>query len=166
MYKSDYFTKEQMTQYKMKSDMDKGWIPTLDYFSLLFAQCKAYGDNCAANSGFKAATMYKVPLDRTILTTMSSRDLTSRDFYIKRLEESLAIARKYIAKTPATKTSMMTPPNPITMMLAEMEAQQKQVYALMKQNSDLVVAITKANPTAPVTNGGRTRGTQSGHPPT
>ncbi len=29
MYKSDYFTEDQMTQYEMKTDSDKLWDPTL-----------------------------------------------------------------------------------------------------------------------------------------
>jgi hypothetical protein len=30
MYKSDYFTEEQMTKYKMQLDTHKAWDPTLD----------------------------------------------------------------------------------------------------------------------------------------
>jgi hypothetical protein len=41
MYKSDYFTEEQMTKYEMRLDSDKAWDPTLNHFSKLFAQCKA-----------------------------------------------------------------------------------------------------------------------------
>jgi hypothetical protein len=53
MYKSDYFMEDQMTKYEMQSDADKEWDPTLDRFSKLFVQSKAYGNNSAANSGFK-----------------------------------------------------------------------------------------------------------------
>ncbi len=52
MYKSDYFTEDQMIKYKMQLDADKEWDPTLNHFSQLFAQCKAYGNNRTANSGF------------------------------------------------------------------------------------------------------------------
>jgi hypothetical protein len=51
MYKSDYYTKDQMTKYKMKANINKTWHHTLQFFTKLFAQCKAYGDNRAANSG-------------------------------------------------------------------------------------------------------------------
>jgi hypothetical protein len=58
MYKSKYFMEEQMTKYEMRLDTNKAWDPTLDHFSKLFAQCKAYGNNCTANSGSEsAATM-------------------------------------------------------------------------------------------------------------
>jgi hypothetical protein len=33
MYKSDYFTEDQMTKYKMRLDTNKEWAPTLDHFS-------------------------------------------------------------------------------------------------------------------------------------
>jgi hypothetical protein len=62
MYKSDYFTEDQMTKYEMQFDAYKEWDPTLNHFSKLFAQRKAYSNNCAANSGFKsAATMFDIP---------------------------------------------------------------------------------------------------------
>lgn len=92
MYKSDYFTEEQMTTYEMKSDTEKEWTPTFDHFPILFAQCKAYNDDRAANSGFEsAAAIYNILSDRTITTTASSSDLASRDLCIESLEESLAI---------------------------------------------------------------------------
>ena len=64
MYKSDYFTEEQMTMYEMRSDPNKAWTPTLDHFSLLFAQRKAYGDDRAVHSGFESVTtmMFDTPL--------------------------------------------------------------------------------------------------------
>jgi hypothetical protein len=52
MYKSDYYTKEQMTKYKMQADVNKTWLHTL---KLTFCQRKACRDNCAANSGFDSA---------------------------------------------------------------------------------------------------------------
>jgi hypothetical protein len=76
MYKSDYFTEDQMTNYEMQSDADKEWDPTLDHFSKLFAQRKAYSNNHAANSGFGGTTtMFDVPSDRTF--AMSKRALRS-----------------------------------------------------------------------------------------
>ena len=50
MYKSDYFTEEQMTKYEMQRDADKVWTTTLQFFTNLYAQRKAYGDDRAANS--------------------------------------------------------------------------------------------------------------------
>jgi hypothetical protein len=57
MYKSDSFTKEQMTKYKMQSDTDKVWTTTLQFFTNLYAQRNAYGNNSAANSGFDSAAL-------------------------------------------------------------------------------------------------------------
>jgi hypothetical protein len=160
MYKSDYFTEEQMTQYEMRSDVDKLWAPTLDHFSLLYANRKAYGDDRAANSGFESASaMYDVPSDRTITTT-NSGDNTSRDLYIESLEESLAIAREY-AKTPgANNTATLTD---FERMLAEMDVQRKQFETLMKQNSDLVAALAKTVTTTTSTNRSTTA-SRSGRP--
>jgi hypothetical protein len=62
MYKSNYFTKEQMTKYEMLVDKDKTWALTLQHFTQLYAQQKAYGDDRAANSGFNSmANIYNVP---------------------------------------------------------------------------------------------------------
>jgi hypothetical protein len=41
MYKSNYYTKEQMTKYKMQMDVNKTWLHTLQFFTKFFAQCKA-----------------------------------------------------------------------------------------------------------------------------
>ena len=164
MYKSDYFTEDQMTQYEMRSDTDKLWTPTLDHFSLLYANRKAYGDDRAASSGFEsAAAMYDVPSDRTIASTNSSGDNTSRDLYIESLEESLAIAREYVAKTPGASNTAT--PTDFERMTAEMDAQRKQFETLMKQNSDLVTALAKTSTAAPSTNRSATT-TRSGRPRT
>jgi hypothetical protein len=45
MYKSDYFTKEQMTKYEILSDSNKVWDKTLAHFMELFSLHKAYGDD-------------------------------------------------------------------------------------------------------------------------
>jgi hypothetical protein len=55
MYKSDYFTEEQMTKYNILSDANKVWDKTLAHFTDLFSLCKAYADNRAANNRFKSA---------------------------------------------------------------------------------------------------------------
>jgi hypothetical protein len=36
MYKSDYCTKDQMTKYKMKADINKTWLHTLQFFTQTF----------------------------------------------------------------------------------------------------------------------------------
>jgi hypothetical protein len=78
VYKSDYFTEDQMTKYEMRSDADKEWDPTLDHFSKLFVQHKAYGNDRAANSGFKsAATMFDITSDRTFAMSKSNGGVTS-----------------------------------------------------------------------------------------
>ncbi len=139
-----------MIQYEIQSDADKGWGPTLDHFSLLYANRKAYGDNRAANSGFEsAATMYNLPSDHTITTSTCSGNTASRELYIKSLEESLAIAREYVAKAPGTISTAI--PTEFERMKVEMETQRKQFEALMKQNSDLVTALAKTNTVAPST---------------
>ena len=62
MYKSDYFTEEQMTKYKMQMDADKVWMATLQFFTNLYTQRKVYGVDRAANSGFdSAALVHKYP---------------------------------------------------------------------------------------------------------
>ncbi len=50
MYKSDYYTKEQMTKYEIQADINKTWLHTLQFFTNCFAQRKAYRDIGAANS--------------------------------------------------------------------------------------------------------------------
>jgi hypothetical protein len=146
MYTSDYFMEEQMTKYEMRSDADKEWDPTLDHFSKLFAQCKAYSNNHAANSRFKiATTMFNVPSISSFVTSKSNGDFTSRDLDIESLKESLALARNYM-----TNTHMMAPAptpvvDPMTTLHLDMDAQRKQFDLLLKQNSDLVAAFAKAN---------------------
>jgi hypothetical protein len=87
MYKSDYFTKEQMTKYKILADLDKVWGKNLTHFTDLYALRKAYGDDRAANSGFKsAAHIRENSLGHIIITTESN--LTC-DVYIESLEDPL-----------------------------------------------------------------------------
>ncbi len=65
MYKSNYFTKEQMTKYEILADSDKVWEKNLTHFTDLYALRKAYGNNRAANSGFKSAAQSKKILRAT-----------------------------------------------------------------------------------------------------
>jgi hypothetical protein len=89
MYKSNCYTKDQMTKYEMKADINKTWLHTLQFFTGLFAQCKAYGDNRAANIGFDSpAHINDIPTNRSLVATSS--DVTTRGLYIESLKESLA----------------------------------------------------------------------------
>jgi hypothetical protein len=97
MHKSNYYTKEQMTKYKMQADINKTWLHTLQFFTKPFAQRKAYGDNLAANSGFdSAAHINDIPTNLSLVSTSS--DFTTHDLCIESLKESLAAAREYVAK--------------------------------------------------------------------
>ncbi len=147
MYKSNYFTEEQMTKYEMLIDKDKTWALTLQHFTQLYAQQKAYGDNHAANSGFNSmANIYNIPSDQSIASTTPS-EITTRDLYIESLEESLAAARKYVTKVPNTPIAPEpnTPiaPDPMAMLRAELNAQRKQFELIMKQNSDLLTNMAQ-----------------------
>ena len=92
MYKSDYFTEEQMTKYEILSDSNKVWDKTLAHFTELFSLRKAYGDDRAANSGFESAAHIRDHSSaHSIITATTESDLT-RDLYIESLEESLTVA--------------------------------------------------------------------------
>jgi hypothetical protein len=100
MYKSNYYTKEQMTKYQMQADINKIWLHTLQFFTKLFAQRKAYGDNRAANSGFDStAHINDIPIDRSLVSTSS--DFTTHNLYFESLKGSRAAAREYVAKERA-----------------------------------------------------------------
>ena len=142
MYKSDYFTEEQMMKYQIERDADKVWTTTLQFFTNLYDQRKAYGDDRAANSGFDSmALVHEYPPDRSNRTVASTTsNITMRDFYIKSLKESLAAAREYVAKeqAPAAVTDPTTP------LCTELKAQcNKQFDLIMKQNADLLTAMAK-----------------------
>jgi hypothetical protein len=148
MYKSDYFTEEQMTKYEMRLDTNKAWNPTLNHFSKLFAQCKAYGNDRAANSRLEsAAAMYDIPSNCTIATTKSSSDFTSCDLYIESLKESLALARGYVTNAPMTAPAPTPVVDSMATLRLEMGAQCKQFDFLLKQNLDLVAAFATASVT-------------------
>jgi hypothetical protein len=141
MYKSDYYTEDQMTKYKMKANINKTWLQTLQFFIKRFAQCKAYGDDHAANSGFdNAAHIKDIPTDCSLVSTSS--DFTTRDLYIENLKESLAAAREYVAKERAPTPDT---PDPAKLLRIELNAQQKQDELIMKQNSALLEAKAKGN---------------------
>jgi hypothetical protein len=146
MYKSNYFTEDQMTNYKMRSNANKEWDPTLNHYSKLFVKHKAYGDNRAANIRFKrTATMFDVPFDRTFVTSKSNGNFTTQDLYIESLEESLALARNYMTNAPTTAPASTPVFDALTTLCLEMDAQCKQFKLLLKQNLDLVAAFVKTN---------------------
>jgi hypothetical protein len=62
MYKSNYYTKEQMTKYKMQVDINKTWLHTLQFLTKLFPQRKAYRDDRAANSSVGRISMTYQPI--------------------------------------------------------------------------------------------------------
>ncbi len=141
MYKSNYYTKEQMTKYEMLADMNKTWLHTLQFFTKTFTQCKAYGDDRAANSGFdSAAHINNIPTNHSLVSTSS--DFITRDLYIESLKESLAAAREYVAKERAPTPDK---PDSADLLHTELDAQHKQFDLNMKQNSALLVAIAKKN---------------------
>jgi hypothetical protein len=80
-----------MTKYKMQADINKTWLHTLQFFTKIFAQRKAYGDNRAANSVFdSAAHINNIPTNGSLVSTSS--DFTTHNLYIEGLKESLAAA--------------------------------------------------------------------------
>jgi hypothetical protein len=88
MYKSDYYTEEQMTKYEIQADINKTWLHTMQFFTKLFAQCKAYRDDRAANSKFgSVAHINGIPTNRNLVSTSSN--FTTCNLYIKSLESML-----------------------------------------------------------------------------
>jgi hypothetical protein len=141
MYKSNYYTKKQMTKYKMQTDINKIWLHTLQFFTKLFTQRKAYGDDRTANSGFDSgAHINDIPTDYSLVSTSS--DFTTCNLYIESLEESLAAAQEYIAKE---RTPTLDKPDPADLLCTELNAQCKQFDLIMKQSSALLIAMAKGN---------------------
>jgi hypothetical protein len=113
-----------MTKYEMPLDADKEWDPTLDHFSKLLVQHKAYGDNRAANSGFESAPpMFDIPSDCTFVTSKSNGDFTTRNLYIESLKESLALSHDYMTNAPTMAPASTPVVNPLTTLHLEMDAQ-------------------------------------------
>ena len=118
MYKSGYYTEEQMTKYKMQADINKTWLHTLIFFTKLSAQCKAYGDDRMANSGFDStAHINNIPINRSLVSTSS--DFTTCNLYIESLKESLGAAR-YVAKERAPTLDKL---DPVDLLRMELDAQ-------------------------------------------
>jgi uncharacterized membrane protein YgcG len=141
MYKSDYYTEEQMTKYKMQADINKTWLHTLQFFTKLFAQCKAYGDDGMANRGFDS-TAHINDISTNCSFVSTSSDFTNCDLYIESLEESLAAAREYVVKERAPT---LDKPDPADLLRMELDAQRKQFDLIMKQNFALLAAMAKGH---------------------
>ncbi len=125
MYKSDYFTEEQMTKYEILSDANKVWNKTLAHFTDLFSLRKAYGNDKAANSGFESvAHVRDHSTARSIITTNTKSDFT-RDLYIESLEESLAAAREHCATDATTRSPVPPVFDPLTLLQTELVEQRK-----------------------------------------
>jgi hypothetical protein len=141
MYKSNYFTEEQMTKYEILADSDKVWEKTLTHFTDLYALRKAYGNDRAANSGFEsAAHVQENSLGHSIITTESN--LTC-DLYIKSLEESLAAAHEYVAKDMAAHAAPLPANKQLTLLRNNLDAQCKQFKLVMDQNFKLLASFSK-----------------------
>jgi hypothetical protein len=143
MYKSDFFTKEQMTKYKILSDANKFWDKTLAHFTDLFSLRKAYGNNKASNSGFKSAAHVRDHSSAcSVITANTKSDLTC-DLCIESLEESLTAAQEHCA-TDATTCSPVPPVvDPLMLLQTELAEQRKQVLEVMVQNAKLMAALSK-----------------------
>jgi hypothetical protein len=143
MYKSDYFTKEQMTKYEILSDANKVWDKTLAHFTELFSLRKAYGNERATNSGFESAAHVRDHSSaRSNITANTESDLT-RDFYIKSLKESLAAAREQYALDATTRTPIPPAFDPLTLLQTELAEQRKQVSEVIAQNAKLIATLSK-----------------------
>ena len=137
MYKSDYFTEEQMTKYEILSDANKVWDKTLAHFTELFSLRKAYSDDKAANSGFESAAHVRDHSStRSVATANTESDFT-RDLYIESLEESLSAARELLASNTTT-TRTPAPPiiDPITLLQNDLAEQRQQI-------SELIATLSK-----------------------
>jgi hypothetical protein len=141
MYKSNYFTNEQMTKYEILADSDKVWEKTLTHFADLYAVRKAYGDNRVANSGFEsAAHVQENSSGHSVITTESN---LTRDLYVKSQEESLMVARKYVAKDMAARAAPPPANEQLTLLRNNLDAQRKQFELVMEKNSKLLAALSK-----------------------
>jgi hypothetical protein len=125
MYKSDYFTEEQMTTFEILPDADKVWDKTLAHFTDLYARRKAYGDDRAANSGFESAAHVRDQSSSGNSVDTMASDLT-RDLYVESLEESLAAVRKYMAKDTSAPPAPTAITDQVTLLCNDLDSQCKQ----------------------------------------
>jgi hypothetical protein len=113
----------------------------ITHFTDLYALLKAYGDDRETNSGFEsAAHVQENSLGNSITTTESN---LTRDLYVKKLEESLAVAREYVAKITAACTAPPPANEQSTLLSNNLDAQRKQFKLVMKKNFKLLAALSK-----------------------
>jgi hypothetical protein len=144
MYKSDYFTEEQMTKYEILSDANKVWDKTLTHFTELFSLRKAYSDDKAANSGFESAAHVRDHSSARSVTTANTESDFTRDLYIESLEESLKAAQERFASDTTTRTPTLPQVfDPITLLQTELAEQRKQISDVMAQNAKLIATLSK-----------------------
>jgi hypothetical protein len=143
MYKSVYFTEEQMTKYEILLDTNKVWDKTLAHFTELFSLRKTYSNDKVATSGFESAAHVRDHSSAHNVTTANTKSNFSHDLYIESLEESLAAAWEYCALDATTCTLVPLAFNPITLLQTELAEQRKQILEVMAQNASLMAALSK-----------------------
>jgi hypothetical protein len=143
MYKSDFFTKEQMTKYEILSDTNKVWDKTLAHFTELFSLCKAYCNDKSANSGFKSAVHVRNHSSACSITTTNTKSNFTCNLYIESLEESIAAAWEYCTLDATTRTPIPPAFDPLTLLQTKLAEQCKQVLEVMAQNASLMAALSK-----------------------
>ncbi len=158
MYKSNYFTEEQMTKYKILSDTNKVWDKTLAHFTDLFSLHKAYGNNKAANSGIKSAAHVHNHSSACSVTTANTKSNFTHDLYIESLEDSLAVAWEYCALDTTRRTPILPAFNPLMLLQTKLAEQRKQVLEVMAQNASLMAALSKGGGSGDGGGGGSGRG--------
>jgi len=134
MYKSDYFTAEQMNKYEILLDVKKVWDKTLAHFMELFSLRRAYGNDRAVNSGFESAAHVQDHSSAcSIITANTESDLT-RNLYIESHEESLTAAREQYTSDATTRIPLPPAFDPITLITllqTRLAEQHKQVSEVM-----------------------------------
>jgi hypothetical protein len=143
MYKSDYFTKEQMTKYEILLDANKVWDKTLAHFTELFSLRKAYGDDMAANSGFESAAHLLDHSSACSVITANTKSDFMCNLYIESLEESLAAAWEQCTLDATTRTPVPPAFDPLTLLQTKLAEQCKQVSEVMAQNAKLIATLSK-----------------------
>jgi hypothetical protein len=143
MYKSDYFTEEEMTKYKILLDTNKVWDKTLALFTDLFSLRKACGNNKAANSGFESTAHVCDHSSAHSVTTANTKSDNTRNLYIESLEESLAAAWEYCTLGATTCPPVPLAFDPLTRLQTKLVEQRKQVLEVMAQNASLMAALSK-----------------------
>jgi hypothetical protein len=162
MYKSNYFTKEQMTKYEILLDTNKVWDKTLAHVMDLFYQRKVYGNNKAANSGFKSTVHVRDHSSACSVIPANTKNDFTRDLYIESLEETLAVAQEHCATDATTCSPVPQVFDPLMLLQTELTEQRKQVSDVMAQNAKLMAALSKGGGGGNGRGGGGGRGKGGG----